>query len=247
MIPKLSIPILCILAFCTPLFGQPSSVNIEGMSGPVKRVYQKQTTTTEKNGKEKEDFSGISESFVFDKQGRLTYETFDLGDSSTEKHYSYEKDGVRKCVSQRTQAFNKSGQEPRPDVYATVFKYDAAENSISEDTYTSRLTTDPVVEVNRLGQRYKYFFDNQNRLIRKIVLSEQGNEVNTYEYSYTSNGLPSSLLLTQHGRLLELIKYTYELDSKGNWTKRTGQISTSMVRTPPKAEVAYRKISYYGN
>lgn len=245
MIPKLLALCFLVLVSALPTLAQPSAVNIEGMNGEVKRVDEKESTTTVKDGKTKEDFDSFSHFLVFDKSGRLTYATYSFEGSSTEKRYFYDKDGVRKCASQTTRPFNRSTQEPPPSFSASVFKFNAGENTLTEDTYTPKLQSGPVFELNDLGQRYKYVFDKTNRLIKKIVLSSDGREVMTFEYFFRSTGFPSDLVITSGGRALQMLKYTYEVDSHGNWTKRTAEERSTNPQFAPRTRVTYRKISYF--
>ncbi|MEP6847975.1 MAG: hypothetical protein ABI999_03900 [Acidobacteriota bacterium] len=227
------------------MFPQFSAVDLEGMSGKVKRLDEKISTISVKDGRTKEEVIPGSHYFVFDKDGRLTYAMYTFEGSSTEKQCIYDKNGVRKCSSETTSAFSKSGPS-LPSLSASVFKFDAAENSMTEDTYTPKMQNGgPAFELNDLGQRYKYYFDASKRMTKKIVLSSDGAEVSTYEYFYRSSGPPSDMALTSHGRLIQAEKYTYDLDDHGNWTKRTSVSRFTNAAMPESTTVSYRKVAYY--
>lgn len=228
---------------------QPTALNIEGLTGNVKRVDEKRAAVQVKNGVAREKPDDSEKAYVFDEKARLTYESRS-GMYPYERNciYEHEKnEEIRKCRSQSNPPFTKPGNEPRPSFSASVFQYNTLENSISEDTYTSLGSSGPLIELDNLGQRYKYFFNATNGMTKRVVLASDGDEVMTYEYFYRGDAPAANMVLSTSGRALQFVKYTYELDGKGNWIKRTAETTSVDPRQPVKTDITYRKISYYKN
>jgi YD repeat-containing protein len=241
---KLLLSILLLAISCAAVWAQPTQLTIEGLVGNVKRVDERRSDVEVVDGVRKERKASTEFSKVFDQQGRVVAE-FVTGENIVETKHTYSKDGIRRTMSETTRPFEKPNAYKRPSVSATRFTYDASENSISEDHLSGRDFGDSVVEMMEYGRRLKYFFDSSNRLTKKLVMDSNLKEVSTYEYFYRGDGPPTEVVLTLGGRALQMIKYTYELDAQGNWTKRESEAKTSNPANPIAADVVYRKISYY--
>ena len=227
------------------LAAQPTDVSINGLTGKVKRFDERRSSIVEKNGAQKEEKSGLEKSLFFDEAGRLTLQSFS-GLSTSETRYLYAKDGVRKAITDRTEAFEKPGKVKIPGYSVSVFTFNAKDNSILEETYRGKLQAGPVLETADRSHRYKFYFDSIDRLIKEEFLSPEGSELTTEEYFYSGASVaPTDVVVSSGGRALQFIKCTYDLDSVGNWTKRIEVRKPSDPRNPVITEVTYRKISYY--
>ena len=223
---------------------QPTQLNTHFLVGKVKRVDERRSDLEFVNGVRKEKKSDLESSKVFDEQGRLTFESF-TGENNTEIKHTYSKDGIRRSVGETTRPFEKPDPYKRPSLSATRFAYDAQDNSISEDRLRGRDFGDPVVEMTEYGQRFKYFFDESNRLTKTVVMGPDKSIVMSYEYFYRADGPPTDVVLSNRGRALQSIKYKYELDANGNWTKRESEARPANPNQPVSYDIVYRKITYY--
>ncbi|HEV8593509.1 MAG TPA: hypothetical protein VGQ55_15500 [Pyrinomonadaceae bacterium] len=241
----LSLVFVAIAALNT--FGQPNDLSIHNLVGKVKRFDEQLATLEEKNGVVKEHKSVSKASRFFDENGRLSHESFS-GTTSSERQFIYEKNGVRKSVTETTQPFEKPGSVKIPSYSVSIFKYDEKDNSMSQDIYHGKIQAGPLLETGDPGNKYKYFFDNENRLTKEILMEPDGKEIMTEEYFYRGSGpTASDIVLLSKGRALQFIKCTYEVDALGNWTKKTAVRKPVDPRKPTVNEVTYRKITYYKN
>lgn len=233
-----------LLLLCTGVWAQPTDLHIEGLKGKVKRIDERNAEIVMKKGVPVEERLGFEKSKVFDEKGRLTFESF-VGTSITERRFSYEKNGVRKAVSEIRLPFEKAGAKKLPSVSASVFKHNEKENSLTELRYVAPRQTGPVLEINSASNHFKYFFDSSNRLLKKVFFSSEGRELNVDEYYYREADHPSDVVILYRGNAIQFLKYTYELDSHGNWTKRIEYSKPVNPQQPERTTVTYRKISSY--
>lgn len=224
---------------------QPTDRSIHGLTGKVKRFDERSETIIEKDGALKKEKGSIEETKIFDESGRLSREMFS-GMVNSERRFLYEKNGVRKSITDSTQPFEKPRSIKIPSYSVSVFTYDAKENSILEKTYSGKYQAGPVLETSGPGDQEKFFFDDLNRLVKKVYLTSDGREMTTEEYFHRdSSPNPTDVVISLRGRAIQFIKCTYEVDSAGNWTKRTEVKRSTDPRHPVLTEVTYRKISYY--
>jgi len=225
---------------------QPNDVSMNELIGKVKRVDERSATVIQKNGKQKEEKSGLEKSLIFDEKGRLTLKIF-TGLNTSETRYSYEKNGIRKAITDRTEPFEKHGAIKIPGYSASRFTFNETENSILEETFYGKIQTGPILELAGRSHQYKYFFDKTNRLVKKEYLSPEGdNEITTKEFFHRENTpTPTDVIISSKGDVLQFIKCTYEIDDNGNWTKRIEIKKPIDPKNPTVTEVTYRKISYY--
>jgi hypothetical protein len=92
----------------------------------------------------------------------------------------------------------------------------------------------------------KYRFDTSSRVIEVIVYSSKGNAFIRDVYIYEADHNPTERRLFAAGLPApEIIKYTYTLDSQGNWIKRVAENTLADKDRTLRIEFTYRKISYY--
>ena len=235
-----------VLVFAGTVVGQPTERNVFGLFGNVKRVDEKQVKVEIVNGIRKETSSEFEETTVFDDKGRLEYERYG-GATTVERRHVYADNGRRRTIADTKAPFEKPNAYKRPSISGALFSYNATENSISHDTVSGRDFGGPTVTLNEYGQRYKYYFDKTNRLIKKVIMDSGLREVTTYQYTYADSGPPSEAKLYLRGKLLQTLLYKYILDPQGNWTRRETQSIPTNPEHPITFEVSYRKISYYKN
>jgi hypothetical protein len=223
---------------------QPTELNTHGLIGKVKRVDARQAEIRIKNGVRKEEKSRDESSMVFDEKGRLTFETT-IGEEVLEIRHTHSADGIRRTLSETKRPFDKPNAGRRPSAYATRFRYNESDNSISEDHMGGRDFGDPVIEMTEYTQRNKYIFDSSNRLAKRVIMEADLKEGLTYEYFYRAPGPPTDLVVSRNGHALQFIKYKYELDDVGNWTRRESESRSINPNHPVGVRVEYRKITYY--
>lgn len=244
-IKALSLAVLLFGMYSTDSGQRPTDVSINGMIGKVKRVDVRRATMVLKKGVQKEERAETEKSLFFDTNGRLTSKSIS-GYGVSETRYSYEKNGVRKAITDRTEPFDKPGKIKIPGYSASKFTFDEKERSILEETFGGGPQTGPVLELQWRSHSYKFYFDETDRLIKEEFLSPDGKELTTYTYFYrdaTHN--PTDVVISSKRQVLQFIKFTYELDKNGNWTKRREVKRPIDPKNPTITEVNYRKISYY--
>ena len=97
-----------------------------------------------------------------------------------------------------------------------------------------------------MTQRYKSRFDASGRVIEKIGYTIQGVAVTRNVYTYEVDNNPREERLVTTGiPNPQIVKYTYVLDSQGNWIKRIAENTLADSARTQRIEVTYRKISYY--
>lgn len=216
----------------------PNDVNIEGLTGKVKRFEEEFSDMQLRDGVLKETSRHHLRTLIFDKQGRRTYEQ--SGDvNSFEKYYSYEKE---KCFVRTVNTrLDFSSGKPSESFSLHVFNYVAGENSVYREVFIGR---PPAFDTKT--QKYKYVFDSNNRLLEELMYSAADVPVVRRKYVYTDQSLPTEAQISLvRGSRPQTFKYTYVVDAQGNWTKRTEEITLADAGSTKRVKVTYRKIEYY--
>jgi hypothetical protein len=232
------------------IFAQPNDLNRESLAGRVKRIDEDEAVMKEKNGVWTEGTRNRRRTVIFDKQGRITYEWAKIRDLDPgEAYFDYEKDG-RRISRRRVLATFPPGDKPLPERYGlSVFSFDKDKNILSEDVFIGDMHDRQIPsEMNIPTQKYKYFFDKDLRLLARVMLTLKGEEASRDTYVYGSQRLFTERRLSLFGNpRQQVIKYTYELDDQGNWTKQTEVNTLADAAGTTKTVVTYRKLSYYKN
>lgn len=243
--------LMLLIAFCLftlPALGQqtqsePTDINIEGLSGKVKRIDDETATLEMKNGTASEVSRRRTRTVIFDKKGRLTYEWIKISNLPPfEQNYYYDKKGNR---HRRTSRINELGVEPSKvgteQMSLSVFSFDSSKNILFQDEYRGDDIT-----ADYLLQKYQYSFDKSGRILERLVFDANGGEVFKDVYIYGTEHLPTEKHLSMaENPVGQIFKYKYILDSQGNWTKQIAEITILKKANEPRIEVTYRKISYY--
>jgi hypothetical protein len=237
--------LLLLLIVASEARSQPTALKMLGLTGKVKSVEEKSVELSIVNGKEKKTYDGTARTIYFDRNGRMTSEISVSSYGTSEIRYDYDEAGVRKAVKETRRPFAKPTDAVLPSVFGSVFRYDKETNSLSEDTYTSVNQRGPVYELNDLGQRFKYYFDDSERMVKKFVLEPNGNEVAVTEFYYRGDGPPAQEVMTVHKRAIETKKFEYEFDGSGNWIKSVADVETLYPKAIRYKWVTTRKIDYY--
>src|SRR5262245_28123717 len=139
---KKIILIISICLFTIPGLAQqtqfkPADINIEGLSGKVKRIDEETAAVKMKDGVPAEVNRRRTRSVIFDKDGRLTYEWTQIEKLAPfEQNYYYDKKGNRHRRTSREDLFSaepsKIGKE---QLTVGVFSFDPAGNALFETIY----------------------------------------------------------------------------------------------------------------
>ena len=123
----------------------------------------------------------------------------------------------------------------------SVFRFDSSKNILFQDEYRG-----DDIKADYLRQKYQYAFDRSGRIMERLVFDAKGGEVFKDVYIYGTEQLPTEKHLSMaENPVGQVFKYKYILDSQGNWTKQTAEITILKKANEPRTEVTYRKISYY--
>ena len=244
---KIYIPILLVLAFSKAYavqLAQPTDRDLDGLVGSVKRIEEEVTEVKTKDGKLTEGSRRRYRSVTYDRQGRMTRRWMNVtGTSSTDQTFSYDKKGARhvryKIFNPLINSAPESGNE---ESAVHVFHFDADRSALHEDVYVGDEATP-----NGRTQRSTYQFDVGGRLTEKISYTIQGDVAVRDVYTYgTDRHHPTERRLFGFGRPTpQTIKYTYTLDSQGNWIKRVEENTLANHERTVRIKITYRKISYY--
>jgi len=126
-----------------------------------------------------------------------------------------------------------------------IFQRDDAGNAKVETiTYGGDLEPHPAF---RLAQ-YKYIYDWRSRVSEMVRVAYDGSVLRRYVYNYDDTGLiVERTVYKGSNSVISSETYTYEVDSTGNWTKRS---ATRLVSKNGKSQaepeaVTHRTITYY--
>lgn len=240
LVIKLSNP--CATAVAQSM-SQPTDRNLEGLVGQVKSIDEEEAEIKMKGGKQSEGSRHRSRTVIYDRQGRMTHRWVSIsGSDSSDQSFSYSKNNIRhRRYSNYDPASNNIGTTGAERRSVSVFRFDATENALYEDVYVG---DDPTAKA--LTQRYKSRFDASGRVIEKIGYTIQGVAVTRNVYTYEVDNNPREERLVTTGiPNPQIVKYTYVLDSQGNWIKRIAENTLADSARTQRIEVTYRKISYY--
>ncbi|HSB11066.1 MAG TPA: hypothetical protein VLM38_16375 [Blastocatellia bacterium] len=218
---------IALVGFCG---AQQKKTDLEhaGLLGKVKTVKVEEAKISNKSGKPGEGKRVHVETQSYSDHGVLTKAIrFDAG-RATDYFYSYDSSGNRL-------EFNRTAVgEAR---LKTEFKLDAVGNRI-EETQTGE---------QGLVNKIVCIFDAKGRMVEKRIFNKQGLFARR-AYAYGADANPThEIEYDSKGALVGQQSYAYEVDSTGNWIKRTtstqGTSGGKAVAEP--AEVTYRTITYY--
>lgn len=228
----------------------------DALKGPVREVsIEKARLSSEDKGKElsRKKLENVS----FDETGKPTERDVynDYGFFVGKEIYNYDSRGL---LSQTT-LYDANGK----DIEKSIYGYDSEGKMVLVTTYDVKNQPEFI-------QNYRY--DRKRNLVKEIIrnssgllarkqstFDEKGNikEVTCYDaagllnerwlYKYDVVGnLTEELLYNAQGLLRKRFTHTYELDSQGNWVKRTTTvILNSLGSSSESAFVTYRTINYY--
>jgi hypothetical protein len=246
------LPALLLLAICLSVSAQPGDLSVQGLKGRVKRIDEDMAVVKEKDGVRSESGKQRSRTLTFDDKGRMEYEWVRVADLTPSEHYySYLKDNRRLERIIVQDPFANSSRSPHESYSLCIYRFEAAENAIYYDYYTSNGSNknSPVAELDTATAKYKYIFDPENRLLTRFLMSSKGEVVSTDNYLYdpkAQSPFQRVLYLLGNSRP-QIIDYTYELDLQGNWIKETALKTMANAEQTKETTVKYRKISYYKN
>lgn len=199
-----------------------------GLVGRVKSVKVEEAKLVNKDGKRVEGKKTQIEIQNYNDKGALTKAVqFDAG-RATDYFYSYDASGNRLEFSRTMFGENR---------LKTQFAYDANGNRV-EETQTGD---------GGLVNKIVCVFDTKGRTVEKKIFNKQGLFARR-AYAYGEDANPTNEAeYDAKGTLVGQQSYTYELDSTGNWIKRTTStqgVSNGKTISEP-AQVTYRTITYY--
>jgi hypothetical protein len=237
---KIFIPVIFVFVLSNVYaiqLAQPTDRDLDGLVGLVKRVEEEVAEMKMKGGKLTEGSQRPYCLVTYDRQGRMTRRWMNVtGSSSTDQSFSYDKEGARHA---RYKIFNPLVKSTAEALH--VFHFDADENALHEDVYVG----DKPARAART-QRYMYRFGTGGRLAEKIFYTTQGDVAVRDVYTYGADRHPTERRLYGFGNPTpQTIKYTYTLDSQGNWIKRVEENTQANQERTQRITITYRKISYY--
>lgn len=224
----------------------PNDLNIGHLKGKVQKI-EEETAAVKNNKEDSRFFSGI---IKFDNNGRKIYEwlKFSKNDLPRESFFNYDND---KCFIKTVDLFPKLFENNGKDYFSySLRNYSGNENMLTDEFFLA---------FSRIGETKmrdtKYRFDSEGRLTDEIqiVYSPKGfprlpNSPQTLTVTHTYNNgehLPTETKFVISGeKTLETTKnFTYQLDSQGNWFKRTAEFTDQ--NNKKITEITYRKITYF--
>jgi len=95
-----------------------------------------------------------------------------------------------------------------------------------------------------LRQKYEYHFDEDGRIIKKVMRGANDGEIFRDAYTYDPQSNINEARLSMAGNPVgQILSYENTIDAQGNWIKR--QVQNTIIKSGEKrTEVIYRKISY---
>jgi hypothetical protein len=236
------------LVWTTPIPAlQKSEREHDFLIGPVSTITIETAKLSEKSSKVKEGRRRKERVITYDRTGNLIKEALYIDRPSTGQiTYRYDADGNR--TDSILIEDGRSDMRRGPGVYqdderATrvvwrIFKCDSGGNRLEEELFSQG-------DGRRLVGVYEHTYDDEGN---RQSTSYQSNGIAIYRQTFTyddGRNATSMRKYSQDGSLVHEEKYTYELDSTGNWIKR---ISTRSLKNKSKfeaREVTYRKIIYF--
>ena len=227
---RITISLLLAVALGAPSGAQQKKTDLEhaGLIGKVKTVKVEETKVSNKDGKKTEGRKTQVETQSYNDKGALTKAVrFDAG-RATDYFYSYDSTGNRLEFSRTTLGESRIKAE---------FKYDANGNRLEE------VQTGEEGLLNRLV----FTYDTKGRATEKRIYNKQGLFARR-TYSYVDGVNPAEEAeYDSKGGLVGKQRYSYELDSTGNWVKRvTSTLGTSNGKPVSEpVRFTHRTIAYY--
>jgi hypothetical protein len=230
-------------------FAQPNDLNMESLAGKVKRIDEDTAVMKEKNGVLVEGSRNRTRSIIFDKQGRMTYEWIRIKDlDPKETNYTYEKNGRRTSRQVVIRPFADKDKPPFEQYSLSIVTFDKDQNILFRDVFIGNIADRNPTDMKIPTQKYQYIFDKDYRLLASVMLTLEGQEGSRDSYIYESGRLPVQRRLSMAGNpRLQVIKYTYKLDTRGNWIKRTEENTWADAKATKEWKVTYRQVTYYKN
>jgi len=199
-----------------------------GLVGKVKSIKVEEAKLSSKDGKQVEGKKTQTETLNYNEKGALTKTVrFEAG-RPTDYYYSNDANGNRLEFSRTSLGENRM---------TTQFAYDANGNR-TEETQTGE---------GGLVNKVVCVFDAKGRVVERKIFNKQGLFARR-AYAYASDANPTQEAeYDAKGALVGQQSYSYELDSTGNWVKRTTskQVYSNGKQVMEPAAVTYRTISYY--
>ncbi len=227
---KTIIPLMIAVALVVPSRAQQRKSDLEqaGLLGKVKTVKVEEARFSNKSGKPVEGKRVQIETQNYGENGMLVKAIHFGGGQRVDYFYSYDASG------NRLELIRDSISSSR---VKTEFKYDDSGNRLEEEqTADGGLVARTVSVYDAKGLRTEKRLYNRQGLFARRTYSYGENTHPTEEAEYD----PKDGLVGKQG-------YVYELDSTGNWIKRTtstlGTNDGKPVSEP--AAVTYRTIVYY--
>lgn len=201
----------------------------------------------------------LTSSISFDPSGQITQESLYVGDGSLRAKMVYSLDNAGKKIEGIIYAPNDSIRGKK------IFKYDDKGNTsevqtlredgtiYSRDVYSYDERNNPAewIQINPRGaqvDKWSYTYDDKGRKIKEARYYADDSLDFTLIHVYYDNGnLKRSEKYKADGKLLAIEQCDYEIDSKGNWTKKTltRQPANSNQPDADEVEITYRSITYY--
>lgn len=230
---------LVINLLAIPLWAQAPSydLRVEALKGKVKSIEEYRSVIVSPDGPTPEVGRQRHRSARFDESGRKTYEWSKIDKLDPFEHfYSYD-------ANTRLKRTLRSGAGSIESHSYSLFSYDDAARILSENVFPGKQ-----VENRAQTQGYTFRFDANGCLVEEVMLTAQKKPLLRKEYIYTdgkcSPGEVRLGLVSGAGRV-QTIRYSYELDEKGNWKKRTVVNTLADESGTLKVEVIDRTIDYY--
>src|SRR5262249_950316 len=154
--------------------------------------------------------------------------------------YAYEKDklirivnydGEGKIALRQINSRDKDGRLREETYYdatkargKTVYKYDGRAN-ISEALFYLATGARAVAPIGPWldGHRVTYVYDEQRKPIEVVAYEPNGELKQSWQYTYNSKGQITEMLRESAWSRLTFV-YTYEYDTRGNWTRQVATI-----------------------
>jgi hypothetical protein len=246
LVLQLAIILLLLLSLSVVVCAQKQKSDRESdrLRGHVKTVQTETAKLSTVDGKLIEGKRETRSVVNYDEAGNLTkVERYEDGTPlETDTYFFLDGDRVykREVLRQSSKSINGGTAtlkpDAKPDPRFTVklkYKFDTQGNRIEETIITNR---------DEATARHVYKYDAQGALVADTVYLQVGvNNTSTYKVDDKGNVIEMS-----RGPDIKIF-YTYtEFDEKGNWTKRTVKlVSTLHGKTSESSTAYFRTITYY--
>lgn len=226
---------------------QKSEREHDFLIGPVSTITIATAKLSENSSKVKEGRRRKERVITYDRTGNMIKEAIYIDSPSTGQiTYRYDADGNR--IDSILIEDGRSDMRRGPGVYQDderetrvvwrIFKCDSNGNRLEEALFSQG-------DGRRLVGIYQHTYDDEGN--RKST-SYQSNGIPIYRQTFTYNdGRNATRMLrySRDGSLIHEEKYSYELDSTGNWIKRLSSRSLKNESKFEAREATYRTITYF--